>query len=101
MSVVVTVKVHGDTEAFRKALVDRADEFARIGERARPVGALHHRFGIGDGFVHIVDEWESADQFEKFFSQPDLQAFMPQVGADMSIPPEITVSEAVSSSDEF
>jgi hypothetical protein len=101
VSVVVSVKVRGNTELFRKALVDRADEFSQIGDRARPSGALHHRFGIGDGFVHIVDEWESAEQFQQFFSQPDLQAFMPQVGADLSTPPEITISEAITTPDEF
>jgi RNA polymerase sigma factor (sigma-70 family) len=39
---------------------DRADEFAKITEMARAAGGIHHRFGIGDGFVVIVDEWETA-----------------------------------------
>ena len=49
---------------------------------AQTVGAIHHRFGIGDGFVLVVDEWESAEQFEAFFSNPDLQAFIGEIGAD-------------------
>lgn len=100
MSVLVTGKFQGDTARFRQALVDRAGEFEKIADRARAEGAIHHRFGVGDGFVVLVDEWASAEQFQRFFTQPDLQAFIGSVGAD-SAPPEITVSEAISSPDQF
>jgi hypothetical protein len=100
MSVLITGKFEGDTGKFRQALVDRADEFTKITDRARTVGAIHHRFGIGDGFVMIVDEWESADDFQRFFADPELQAFIGSVGAAPA-PPEITVTEAVASSDQF
>jgi hypothetical protein len=70
------------------------------GDTARSAGAIHHRFGIGDGFVLIVDEWGSVEQFQQFFSNPELQAFIGSVGAAPA-PPEITVSEAVTSSDQF
>ena len=63
-------------------------------------GAIHHRFGVGDGFVLVVDEWESAGQFQQFFSNPDLQAFIAAMGAEPG-PPEITVTEAVDSVDQF
>ncbi len=36
-------------------------------------GAIHHRFGVGDGFVLVVDEWETIEQFQQFFSNPELQ----------------------------
>jgi hypothetical protein len=100
MSVLVTVKVTGDTDAFQKALLERGSEFKEIGDRAQGVGAIHHRFGIGDGFVLVVDEWETAEQFEQFFGNPELQAFIGTIGGDPT-PPEITVTEAVSSPDEF
>jgi hypothetical protein len=100
MSVLVTVKVTGDTDAFQKALSERGTEFKEIGDRAQGVGAMHHRFGVGDGFVLVVDEWETAEQFEQFFGNPELQAFIGTIGAS-SAPPEITVTEAVSSPDEF
>ena len=29
----------------------------------------------------MVDEWETAEQFQQFFSNPDLQAFIGSVGA--------------------
>ncbi len=59
MSVLVTIKVNGNTEVFVKAVAERADEFAAIGKRSQTVGAIHHRFGVGDGFVLVVDEWET------------------------------------------
>lgn len=101
MSVLITIKVTGDTVAFRRAVTERATEFAKIGESARAVGAIHHRFGIGDGYVLIVDEWESTQQFENFFSNPDLQAFIGEIGGDTSVAPEIAASEAIESSDQF
>ena len=67
---------------------------------AKAAGGVHHRFGIRDGFVVLVDEWESVEHFQQFFSNPDLQAFIGSVGAAPA-PPEITISEAVSSADQY
>ena len=64
------------------------------------MGGLHHRFGIGDGYVLIVDERESVEQFQTFMSDPDLQAFIGSVGGAPE-PPEIIVAQAISSPDEF
>ncbi len=100
MSVLVIGKFQGDTAVFRQALVDRADEFAAIGARSQTVGAIHHRFGIGDGFVVVIDEWESAEQFNTFFSDPELQQFIGEIGAAGG-PPDLTFCEAVSTPDEF
>jgi hypothetical protein len=100
MSVLIITKVQGDTAKFSQALTDRADEFAQIADRARSVGAIHHQFGIGDGYVMIVDEWETADDFQKFFTDPDLQAFVGSVGGAAG-PPEVTVCTATQSADRF
>ena len=100
MSVLIIGKFQGDTAKFRQSLTERADEFAKIAEEAKGVGALHHRFGIGDGYVLIVDEWESVEQFQAFMANSDLQAFIGSVGA-APVPPEVIVAEAITSSDEF
>jgi hypothetical protein len=81
-------------------LVDRAGEFAKIAEQAQAAGGIHHRFGIGDGFVVIVDEWESVDHFMQFFGNPELQAFIGSVGAEAG-PPDLTFAEAVSTPDQY
>ena len=100
MSVLVTVKFPGDTATFRQALADRAEEFAKLKESAMAAGGIHHRFGVGDGFVLVVDEWESPQQFERFFGDPSLQAFIGTLGA-APVPPEITLTEAVASPDQY
>src|SRR5579862_975785 len=100
MSVIVTLKFQGDVDKFRQALVDHADQYAKMSENGKAAGCLHHRFGAGDGFVVVVDEWESAEQFGKFFADPDLQALVAASGAAPQ-PPEITVAEAISSPDQY
>jgi hypothetical protein len=100
VSVLVIGKFQGDTDVFRQALVERADEFLAISERSKTVGAIHHRFGIGDGFVMVIDEWETAEQFTAFFSDPELQQFIGEIGAAGG-PPEMIFCEAVSSPDQF
>jgi len=100
VSVLIIGKFQGDTAKFRQALADRADEFVKIADTARSADAIHHRFGIGDGFVMIVDEWESVEHFQQFFADPGLQAFIGSAGADPA-PPELTIAEAVASPDQF
>ena len=47
-----------------------------------------------------VDEWGTVEQLQQFFSDPDLQAFIGSVGAAPA-PPEITVTEAIASPDQY
>jgi hypothetical protein len=101
MSVLVTVKLSGDTNVFTKSLKERADEFREIAGRSQEVGALHHQFALGDGFVLVSDEWESAGAFEKFFNDPELMAFIGSVGGDPNLAPEISIGESVDSPDKF
>ena len=100
VSMLIIGKFQGDTAKFRQALVERAGEFEKWGAAGRAAGAVHHRFGVGDGFVVVVDEWESVEQFQQFFSNPELQAFIGEIGAAAG-PPEMIVAEAVSSPDEY
>ena len=101
MSVVITLKFQGDVAKFRQALADHADEFAKMAAEARGSGGgIHHRFAVGDGFVLVVDEWESVEHFQKFFANPDLQALIAASGAAPA-PPEVTIAEAISSPDEY
>lgn len=100
MSVIIVGKFQGDTATFRRSLTDRASEFEKWGALGRAAGAIHHRFGVGDGYVLVMDEWESVEQFEKFFGDPELQAFVGSIGAAAG-PPEMIISEAVASRDEF
>lgn len=95
MSVLITVKFQGDTDKFRQALTERGEDLVKMTDAARAAGAIHHRFSIGDGFIVASDEWESAEQFNAFFADPSMGAFLGSMGA-APVPPEVTISEAVS-----
>jgi quinol monooxygenase YgiN len=94
MSVLVITKFSGDTATFRQGLEERTAEFQKVVGAAQAQGCLHHQFGIGDGFVLVVDEWESVEQFQQFFGDPELQAFIATTGASPE-PPQIIVAEAL------
>ena len=100
MSMLIIAKFQGDTAKFRQALTERAGEFEKLADQARAAGGIHHRFGVGDGSVVVVDEWESVEHFQQFFGNPELQAFIGSVGAAPA-PPEILVAEAVASPDAY
>ena len=99
MSVLVTMKVRGDTDQFRRFLVAEADRLGEIAKAAQAAGCVHHRFGIGDGFVLVIDEWESAGAFQTFIASDEIAEVMRDAGAQSQ--PEIEVAEAVASPDQF
>jgi quinol monooxygenase YgiN len=101
MSVIVTQKFFGDTSAFRKSLDERADEYREFAASAKEQGAIHHQFAVGDGYVIAVDEWDSAEAFEKFANDPKLRAFIGEIGADPNRAPEISVGESIDSPDRL
>jgi hypothetical protein len=99
VSVLVTMKVRGDTDQFRRFLVDDAERMREIAESAKQAGAIHHRFGVGDGYVIVVDEWENAGAFQTFISSDEIAEVMRDAGAQSE--PEVDITEAVESPDQF
>ena len=78
MSVLVITKFAGDSATFRQGRSERTAEFQKVVDSARAQGCTHHQFGIGEDFALVVDEWESVEQFQQFFADPELQAFTPR-----------------------
>lgn len=103
MSYLITIKMKCDIAAFERALVERDAEFKEVAERGRAAGAIHHRFGVDrdGGYALVVDEWADPAGFEEFFNEPRMHEFIATVGADTSTPPQITVAEALQTSDQF
>jgi hypothetical protein len=99
MSVLVTMKVKGDTDRFRAFIANEADRLRAIAQTARDAGAIHHRFGVGDGFVVVVDEWDSAESFQGFITSDEVVAVIGEMGAQGE--PEVDITEAVESPDQF
>lgn len=100
MSVLVRAIFPADQEVFRKSLAERANEYASLAAQARGRGAVHHRMSLL-GATHVVvdDEWESAEKFQQFFADPEVQKFIGAAGATGE--PDITISEAIDSPDRF
>lgn len=67
MSVLVRIVVPADTDRFRAWTASETETLTRISNRGKELGAIHHRFGIGDAEVFVIDEWESAEAFQGFF----------------------------------
>jgi heme-degrading monooxygenase HmoA len=99
MSVLVTMKVKGDTDQFRRFLETDADRLKEIAKSGQAAGAIHHRFGVGDGFVLVIDEWGSAEAFQAFIGSDEIAEVMRDAGAQSE--PEIEFAEAVDSPDQF
>ena len=91
MSALITMKVAGDVNQFRR-WIENEDQLREIADRAKAAGAIHHRFGIGDGFVLVVDEWDSAEQFQTFFGAAEIQTVVGEMGAQGE--PRITFANA-------
>ena len=99
MSVIVTVWVPGDTEKFREFVSSNEEVMRELQQKARSQGCLAHRFALGDGHVLVIDEWESGEQFQQFFSDPQIAQVMQQSGAQGE--PNVAVLEAIQTADQF
>jgi hypothetical protein len=99
MSVLVTMKVQGDTDQVRRFIAIEGDRLRAIAQTARDAGAIHHRFGVGDGLVVVVDEWDSGESFQRFISSDEVVAVIGEMGAQGK--PVVDITEAVDSPDQF
>ena len=100
MSVIVLVRVPMDPANLKKIWAERPDDFKKVAEDGKSQGAMHHRWGFGDGYVMVIDEWPDGASFQKFFEN---QALIPELmqAAGAQGPPEVTVVEAATGPDEF
>jgi len=95
MSVVVVIRFPVSNVADAIAgLNANAAVLEEITELTKDHGMVSHRFLSGSDHLAVVDEWESADQFQAFFDgNPRVAEVMTSIG--MSGPPEISVFESV------
>src|SRR5947209_20188439 len=99
MSVLIIQRVPGDTSQFETFMAANGELIEQLTERAKAEGCLAHRFGLGDGAILVIDEWETAEAFEAFITSPELQQTLGQMGAQGE--PEITVANVKSWPGEF
>jgi hypothetical protein len=67
MSVLMMLRIPMDPDRFEQASAEHAETMKGIAGRGRERGAIHHAFYAGDNEVIVVDEWDSAENFEAFF----------------------------------
>jgi heme-degrading monooxygenase HmoA len=91
MSVVVTIHFPvSDVAKAIEGLPENAEVLEGISASTRDAGLLHHRFVSGEGELVVIDEWETAEQFQSFFDgDPDVAQVMTSIG--MTGAPEISV----------
>src|ERR1019366_3282852 len=69
----VVVPIHFPVSDVAKAiegLHDNAKFLEEISASTKDAGLIHHRFVSGDGELVVIDEWDTAEQFQSFFGQP-------------------------------
>lgn len=82
VSVIVIVRFPvSDVASSIKGLQANAAFFEALSGSAKSGGALHHQFAAGDGELVVVDEWETAEQFQAFFAgNPKIAEVMGSIG---------------------
>lgn len=102
MSVLVILRFPGDTDQFRSYVADdsNAEKLKAISDDSKNRGAIHHRFGVGDGFVLVVDEWDSPQSFQEFFDGNEAIEEVSREGGAQG-EPEVTIAEAIETPDQF
>jgi hypothetical protein len=95
MSVVIII--HFPVSDVAKAVAglhEKASFLEEISESTKGAGMHRHQFVSGDGELVVIDEWETAEQFQSFFDgNPKVAEVMSSVG--MTGAPVISVFEAL------
>ncbi|MEA2273382.1 MAG: hypothetical protein QOI98_2090 [Solirubrobacteraceae bacterium] len=100
MSVLITLRISADPAKLEAFGEENADVLKRITDDAKGRGAIHHQFYGGDGEVLVVDEWESGEAFQEFFStQEEIPTVMQAAGATGE--PKVEVWRPLDVGDEF
>jgi heme-degrading monooxygenase HmoA len=91
MSVVVTIHFPvSDVAKAVEGLHSNAQFLEEILASTKNAGLIHHRFVSGDGELVVIDEWDSAEQFQSFFDgNPKVAQVMSSIG--MTGDPEISM----------
>ena len=102
MSVIVMLRAKGDPKRLQEVINSDKPRTDTINARAKELGAIHHRFlASADGTeVVVLDEWESAEGFQKFFeASPEIAQIMAETGVTSE--PEITFWHELDTADRF
>ena len=100
MSVTIIGRIKGDPEKIKQAFANHAADLPVISGTGKEMGAISHRFLQGDGEILILDEWDTAEHFQAFFSSQETIGQMMQE-AGVTGPPQIEVYESLKTAGDF
>lgn len=100
MSVTIVARVKGDPEKIKQVFASHAADMDAVTSVGQKMGAISHRFLQGDGEIVILDEWDTAEHFQTFFSSQEMIGQLMQE-AGVTGPPEIEVYETLHTAGDF
>jgi hypothetical protein len=95
VSVIVTIKFPvADVAKAIEGLHANATFFEETSASTHGHGVISHRFVSGDGELMVIDEWDTAEEFQSFFAaNPKIGDVMGSIG--MNGAPTISVYESI------
>ncbi len=102
MSVIIMTRFEVDPAVMEEvAHGEHSETLKHIAEVGKQSGAIHHMFVQGDdGAIYALDEWESEDQYHRFFDgQEDIRRVM--ADARVTTQPVSTTYTVMSMPDTF
>ena len=101
MSYLMIMRIDANADDLERVTEENGDAMNAIAQRGRDMGAIHHAFYVGDGEAVVVDEWDSPENFQRFFEaeQPNIGPLMAAAG--VTGPPEIKFFRKLDTTDSF
>ena len=100
MSVLMTLRVHGDANALEHMLEVDPETFSSVAAKGKAMGATYHRFYATGDEILVIDEWPSEEAFQSFFSStPEIPKIMAEAGVHEE--PQITFWRKLDLRDEI
>ena len=100
MSVTIIGRVKGDPEKIKQVFANHIADMEAITKVGKDMGAISHRFLQGEGEIVILDQWDTAEHFQEFFSsQERIGQMMREAG--VTGPPQIEVYQSLITAGDF
>ncbi len=100
MSAIVIGTTTVDPRKVQRLWSERRADFEAVVADAKTQGAVHHRWGFGDGRVVIIDERKDGESFQRFF-QPQQTIAELLAAAAVEDPADFQIYEAKEGPDHF
>lgn len=101
MSVIMTLRAHGDPEKLERIAAENEELFQSLLEHAKEHGLIAHRFyGSDDGQIMVLDEWPDAESFLSFFEHTRSAIDPMMRDAGVTAEPELTFWRKLATNDD-